>query len=156
MLFRSQQMRQKDVLIGGEESGGIGFRSHIPERDGVLANLMLLELLAVTGKKLSRLLTELQAEFGKSVYDRIDMHYPLEKRDRFIESLRNDPPKDLLGSPLAEMKTFDGVKYLAEDGSWLMFRTSGTEPIIRIYSEAGSAPRVKKLLEYGRQRALAL
>ncbi len=151
-----QQMRQKDVLIGGEESGGIGFRGHIPERDGVLANLMLLELLAVTGKKLSRLLTELQAEFGKSVYDRIDMHYPLEKRDRFIESLRNDPPKDLLGSPLAEMKTFDGVKYLAEDGSWLMFRTSGTEPIIRIYSEAGSAPRVKKLLEYGRQRALAL
>ena len=151
-----QQMRERDVLIGGEESGGIGFRGHIPERDGILANLILLELLAVTGKKLSRLLTELQAEFGKSAYDRIDMLLPLEKRDRFIESLKQEPPADLLGVPLADTKTFDGVKYIARDGSWLMFRTSGTEPIIRIYSEASSAGRVKKLLEYGRQWALAL
>ncbi len=148
-----QQMREKDVLIGGEESGGIGFRGHIPERDGILANLMLLELLAVTGKKLSRLLTELQAEFGRSAYDRIDMHLPLEKRDRFIAALKQQPPADLLGVPLARTNTLDGVKYIATDGSWLMFRTSGTEPIIRIYSEASTSGRVKKLLAYGRQLA---
>lgn len=78
----------------------------------------------------------------------------LEKRDRLIETLRRDSPRDLLGSPLAEMKDFDGVKYIAQDDSWLMFRTSGTEPIIRIYSEASTLGRVKRLLEYGQQLAL--
>jgi phosphomannomutase len=84
------------------------------------------------------------------------MHYPLEKRDRLIETLRSQPPADLLGSPMAKMLDFDGVKYIAKDDSWLMFRTSGTEPIIRIYSEAGSAARVKKLLDYGKQLALKI
>jgi phosphomannomutase len=147
------KMRETDVLIGGEESGGMGFRGHIPERDGILANLMLLEMLATTGRSVTRILAGLQREFGKSVYDRIDMDYPLEKRQQLIETLRRDPPRDLLGSPLAEMKDFDGVKYIANDGSWLMFRASGTEPIIRIYSEAASAVRVKKLLDYGKRLA---
>lgn len=151
-----QQMREHDVLIGGEESGGIGFQGHIPERDGMLANLMLLELLAVTGKKVTQIVADIQKEFGASVYDRIDMPYPLEKRDKLIETLRTQPPKDLLGSPLAKMLDFDGVKYIAEDDSWLMFRTSGTEPIIRIYSEAATAARVKKLLEHGKQLALKI
>ena len=150
------KMREADVLIGGEESGGIGFQGHIPERDGILANLMLLELLTVTGKKFTRLAAELQQEFGRSVYDRIDLRYPLEKREQFIDALRNDPPTALLGQPLAEVKTFDGVKYILRDESWLMFRTSGTEPIIRIYSEASSADRVKRLLGWGKRRAVAL
>jgi phosphomannomutase len=149
-----KQMRETDVLIGGEESGGLGFRGHIPERDGILANLMLLELLAVARKPFTRLLADVQKEFGASAYDRIDMPYPLEKRDRLIETLRRDPPRALLGVPLAKMKDSDGVKYIAKDDSWLMFRTSGTEPIIRIYSEASSAARVSKLLAYGRERAL--
>ncbi len=149
-----QQMREHDVLIGGEESGGIGFQGHIPERDGVLANLMLLELLAFTKKRVTQIVADIQKEFGASSYDRIDMHYPLEKRDKLIETLRTQPPKDLLGSPMAKMLDFDGVKYIAKDDSWLMFRTSGTEPIIRIYSEAATAARVKKLLEYGKQLAL--
>jgi phosphomannomutase len=151
-----QKMRETDVLIGGEESGGIGFRGHIPERDGILANLMLLEMLAVTGKRFSQLAVEMQKEFGKSVYDRIDMHYPLEKRQLLIDTLRRQPPRDLCGSPLTGMKDFDGVKYMAGDDSWLMFRTSGTEPIIRIYSEAASAVRVRKLLEFGKQLALKI
>ncbi len=152
--YIGKEMRERDVLIGGEESGGIGFRSHIPERDGILANLMLLEMLAVTKKRVSEIVAGLQKEFGKSAYDRIDMHYPLEKRDKFIESLRREPPKDLLGSPLARILTFDGVKYIAKDDSWLMFRTSGTEPIIRIYSEASNSAQVKRLLEYGKGLAL--
>ena len=150
------EMLQQDVLIGGEESGGIGFCGHIPERDGILACLMLLEMLAVTGKNVSQLVDELQAEFGRSAYDRIDMHYPLAKRQLLIRALRREPPADLAGSAVTEVKTFDGVKYLAADGAWLMFRTSGTEPIIRIYSEARTAGRVKKLLAWGRQRALQI
>jgi phosphomannomutase len=151
-----QQMREHDVLIGGEESGGIGFRGHIPERDGMLANLMLMEMLAVTGKPLTKIMAELQKEFGASAYDRIDMHYPLENRERLMAHLAANPPGKLLGSAVREVKSYDGVKYIAADDSWLMFRTSGTEPIIRIYSEATSAAKVKKLLELGRKTALAV
>ncbi|MCX7916476.1 MAG: phosphoglucomutase/phosphomannomutase family protein, partial [Verrucomicrobiae bacterium] len=111
-----QQMRQRDVLIGGEESGGIGFRGHIPERDGLLANLMLVEMLAMTRKRLSQLTDEIQAEFGRSVYDRVDMAYPLEKRTQFIEQLKQKPPEDLVGVPITQVSTLDGVKYLARDG----------------------------------------
>ena len=149
-----QQMREHDVLMGGEESGGLGFRGHIPERDGMLANLMLLEMLAMTGKRFSRLIDEVQKEFGRSAYDRIDMHFPLEKRQLLLEYLAKNPPATLAGVPLREVKTYDGVKYIAGNDSWLMFRTSGTEPIIRIYSEAASAAKVRQLLELGRQTAL--
>ena len=151
-----EQMRQRDVLLGAEESGGIGFQGHIPERDGIVANLMLLEMLAVTRKPLSGIARDLQEEFGASEYDRIDMRFPLEKRDSLIEVLRSQPPRRLAGVPLAKMNDADGVKYIARDDSWLMFRTSGTEPIIRIYSEAATAARVKKLLEYGNQLALKI
>jgi len=146
-----QQMREHDVIMGGEESGGLGFRGHIPERDGILANLMLLELLAMTGKRFSQLVDEVQKEFGRSAYDRIDMHFPLEKRQQLIEHLGKNPPATLAGVPLREVKTADGVKYIATDDSWLMFRTSGTEPIIRIYSEASSTAKVRQLLIFGQQ-----
>jgi phosphomannomutase len=151
-----EKMRETDVLIGGEESGGIGFQGHIPERDGMLANLMLLEMLTATGKRVSEIVRELQKEFGTSAYDRIDMRFPLEKREKFIETLRTQPPKYLLGVALTQMKDFDGVKYIAEDDSWLMFRTSGTEPIIRIYSEASTAARMKRLLDHGKALALKI
>ena len=118
------------------------------------ANLMLLEMLTMTGKRLTEIARELQKEFGASSYDRIDMRFPLEKRETVIETLRTQPPKELLSVPLAQTKDFDGVKYIAKDDSWLMFRTSGTEPIIRIYSEAASAARVKKLLEHGKSLAV--
>ena len=148
-----QQMRERDVLFGGEESGGVGFRGHIPERDGILANLMLLELLATTGKRLSQLLAEVQAEFGRSVYDRIDLPFPLAERAELIERLAAHPPARLAGVKLREITTDDGVKYVANDDSWLMFRTSGTEPIIRVYSEAETPTKVRQLLDFGKQLA---
>ena len=147
-------MRDHDVIMGGEESGGLGFLGHIPERDGILANLMLLELLAMTGKKFSQLIDEVQKEFGRSAYERIDMHFPLEKRQQLLEYLAKNPPSALAGSPLREVKTYDGVKYITNDDSWLMFRTSGTEPIIRIYSEAASSAKVRQLLKLGQQTAM--
>lgn len=148
-----EQMRQTDVLVGGEESGGIGFRGHIPERDGLLACLMLLELLAGTGQTISQAITQAQQEFGRSVYDRVDIPYPLDQRDRLIATLRAAPPDQLLGVPVAEVRTADGVKYVCADGSWLMFRTSGTEPIVRIYSEAPTTTRLTRLLRHGQQLA---
>ena len=151
-----EQMRQHDVLIGGEESGGLGFHGHIPERDGILANLMLLEMLAVTKKSVTQIVADIQKEFGKSAYDRIDLHYPLEKRQQLIETLLREPPRDLLGTPLARVNDLDGVKYIATDDSWLMFRASGTEPVIRIYSEAASTTRTQRLLKWGKSRAVAI
>jgi phosphomannomutase len=145
------EMLKGDVLLGAEESGGIGFPGHIPERDGILAGLMLLELLATEKVSVNRLLAQLEKQFGPHRYGRIDTHYPMEKRASLMDFLKNHPPAKLLRSPMAEVKTFDGVKFIAQDTSWLMLRGSGTEPILRIYAEAKSDVDVRKLLEFGTQ-----
>jgi phosphomannomutase len=137
------------VLLGFEESGGIGFPGHVPERDGILAGLMLLEMLATEKKSVGQLLERLEKEFGPHRYGRIDTHYPLEKRAQLMEYCAKNPPAKLAGSPLREVKSFDGVKFVAEDGSWLMLRGSGTEPILRIYAESRSDAEVQKLLKLG-------
>ncbi len=147
------RMREHDVLIGGEESGGIGFRGHMPERDGILACLMVLEMLAVTGQTLSQALKDLQHEFGRSSYDRLDLRYPLEQRQTLMRVLQRDPPARLLNTKLVQVTASDGIKYIAQDDSWLMFRGSGTEPVLRIYSEARTPARVRQLLEWGERRA---
>ncbi|HEV2437694.1 MAG TPA: phosphoglucomutase/phosphomannomutase family protein [Verrucomicrobiae bacterium] len=143
------EMLKGDVLLGAEESGGIGFPGHIPERDGVAAGLMLLELLATERVSVDKILAKLEKQFGPHCYGRIDTHYPLEKRASLMEFLKNNPPPKLLRSPLTSLKTFDGVKFIAEDSSWLMLRGSGTEPILRIYAEAKSDADVRKLLGFG-------
>ena len=143
------EMLKGDVLLGAEESGGIGFPGHIPERDGIAAGLMLLELLATERVSVDKMLARLEKQFGPHHYGRIDTHYPLEKRASLMEFLKSNPPAKLLRSPLAGLKTFDGVKFIAEDSSWLMLRGSGTEPILRIYAEARSEADVRKLLKFG-------
>jgi phosphomannomutase len=143
------EMLKGGVLLGAEESGGIGFPDHIPERDGIAAGLMLLELLATEKISVNKILAKLEKQFGPHRYGRIDTHFPLEKRGALMEFLKNNPPAKLLRSPLAEVKSSDGVKYVAEDSSWLMLRGSGTEPILRIYAEAKSDAAVKKLLKIG-------
>jgi phosphomannomutase len=143
------EMRQGGVLLGAEESGGIGFPGHIPERDGIAAGLMLLEMLAVERVPLTRLVADLEKKFGPHRYGRIDTHFPLEKRGALMEFLKERPPDKLLRSPVADVKSFDGVKLVADDGSWLMLRGSGTEPILRVYAEAGTDSAVRKLLRLG-------
>ncbi len=143
------EMLQGNVLLGAEESGGIGFPGHIPERDGIAAGLMLLEMLAVERTSLNRLVAHLEKEFGPHRYGRIDTHFPLEKRGVLMEFLKANPPAKLLRSPVAEVKSFDGVKFIAQDGAWLMLRGSGTEPILRIYAEARTDAAAKKLLRRG-------
>jgi phosphomannomutase len=143
------EMLKGGVLLGVEESGGIGFPGHIPERDGIAAGLMLLELLATEKISVNRLLAKLGKQFGPHRYGRIDTHFPLEKRGALMEFLKSNPPAKLLRSPLAEVKSFDGVKYIAQDSSWLMLRGSGTEPILRIYAEAKTDAEVNRLLALG-------
>jgi len=150
------EMLKGGVLLGAEESGGIGFPGHIPERDGIAAGLMLLELLAIEKAPITRIVAKLEKEFGPHCYGRIDTHFPLEKRAALMESLRSNPPAALLRSPLAEVKAYDGVKFVARDSSWLMLRGSGTEPILRIYAEAKTPGDVKKLLKSGVKLANAV
>jgi phosphomannomutase len=98
---------------------------------------------------INQLAAKLEKQFGPHRYGRIDTHFPLEKRGALMEFLKKNPPTKLLRSPLAEVKSYDGVKFVAEDSSWLMLRGSGTEPILRIYSEAKSDADVQKLLKLG-------
>jgi phosphomannomutase len=147
--FIAAEMIKGGVLLGAEESGGIGFAGHIPERDGIAAGLLLLELLAFEKKSVNRLLAGLERRFGPHRYNRIDTHFPLEQRAELMEFLARNPPAKLAGSPVAEVETYDGVKYTARDTSWLMIRGSGTEPILRVYAEAGSDATVTKLLNTG-------
>jgi phosphomannomutase len=143
------EMLKGDVMLGAEESGGIGFAGHIPERDGIAAGLMLLEMLATERVSLNTLITRLEKEFGPHRYGRIDTHFPLEKRAALMDRLKQNPPDKLLRSPLVDVKSFDGVKFVAQDSSWLMLRGSGTEPILRIYAEARSDTDVQQLLKLG-------
>ena len=145
------EMIKGDVLLGFEESGGIGFPGHIPERDGILAGLMLLELLATERKSVNNLIAGLEKEFGPHRYARIDTRFPLEKRPLLMELCKTRPLAKLLGSPLADIKSFDGVKFIAADGSWLMLRGSGTEPILRIYAEGKTDEDAHKLLKLGQK-----
>jgi len=143
------EMLKGDVLLGAEESGGIGFPGHIPERDGILAGLMLLELLATGKTSVNRLVERLEKEFGPHRYARVDIHFPLEKRPALMEFCKSKPPAKLLRSPLADVKSYDGVKFIGQDGSWLMLRGSGTEPVLRVYAEARSDSDARKLLQTG-------
>ncbi|HVR37241.1 MAG TPA: phosphoglucomutase/phosphomannomutase family protein [Methylomirabilota bacterium] len=143
------EMLKGDVLLGFEESGGIGFPGHIPERDGILAGLMLLELLATEKTSINRLIERLEKQYGPHHYARLDTHFPLEKRQKLMDYCQRNPPSRLLKSPVAEVKAYDGVKFIAESAAWLMLRGSGTEPILRIYAEASSPADAQKLLKVG-------
>jgi phosphomannomutase len=145
------EMIKGGVLLGAEESGGIGFPGYIPERDGIAAGLMLLELLATERVSVNKLIANLVKQFGPHRYGRIDLQFPLEKRPALMKFVARNPPARLLRSPLVDLKTYDGVKFIAQDTSWLMLRPSGTEPILRIYAEAMSESDadVRKLLKVG-------
>src|SRR5712691_508487 len=110
---------------------------------------MLLELLATERVSVNKLIAKLEKDFGPHHYGRIDTHFPLEKRGALMEFLQKNPPARLIASPLADVKSYDGVKFIAEDTSWLMLRGSGTEPILRIYAEAKSQQNAQKLLKAG-------
>ena len=143
-------MLKEDVLIGGEESGGISVKGHIPEGDGVLMGLLLLEIVAAADAPLHELAANLQADVGPAHYARHDM--PLRSpvaKEEMVARLTNDAPDTLAGEKVVEVLTLDGVKYMLADDSWLLIRPSGTEPVLRVYAEARSPEGVQSLLEFG-------
>lgn len=142
-------MLKQPVLIGGEESGGISILGHIPEGDGILMGLLLLELVARAGKPLHALIDDLQSEFGPFAYDRIDRRVRPFSKKQLVARLREDAPSELAGQRLVRINDRDGIKYLMQDDSWLLIRPSGTEPVLRVYAEASTIQQVKRLLEIG-------
>ncbi len=140
-------MLSRDILIGGEESGGIGFGHFLPERDGILSGLMVAECIAHQGHPLSEVIGRMEQEFGALFYDRRDLHRPMEQCARLIERVRAGELNASFGRAFASREEKDGVKLNFADGSWILFRKSGTEPIIRIYAEAPSADAVRAMLD---------
>ena len=150
----ADHMLNNDVLIGGEESGGISIKGHIPEGDGVLMGLLLVEVVAAAGAPLHELVARLQADVGPAHYARQDLRlrHPVAKQE-MVARLTQDAPSSLVGEEVVNIQTTDGVKYLLADDSWLLIRPSGTEPVLRVYAEARGPEMVKALLAYGEQVA---
>ena len=147
-------MMREDVLIGGEESGGISFKGHIPEGDGPIMGLLLVELIAASGKPLHELVQGLLDDVGPAFYERTDLRlsHPVAKTE-MTEFLTKQAPAEIGGQKVAEISNRDGVKYILADDSWLLIRPSGTEPVLRVYAEGRSPEMVKALLGYGEQVA---
>jgi alpha-D-glucose phosphate-specific phosphoglucomutase len=138
-----------DVLIGGEESGGITIKGHVPDGDGILIGLLLTELVAYQRKPLHDVISELMAEFGEFHYARKDVHTPAFDKKELTKQLLNEAPDKILHHQVVHINNSDGVKYVLDDDSWLLIRPSGTEPLLRIYAEAHDRQEVQQLLTAG-------
>ena len=153
--YIAAEMLAGEVLVGGEESGGVGFGMHLPERDALFAALLLIEALVEGGVPLGQRIDALQqAHGGAASYDRLDLRLPdMATRGRLEAFLVNTPPKEVAGSPVQEVISTDGVKLRLGPSHWLMLRFSGTEPLLRLYCEAPSEARVGDVLSWARQLA---
>jgi len=149
-------MLDEDILIGGEESGGIGVKDYMPERDGMLLGTLLVEMMAHRKKSILEILKDVEKEYGTFRYRRIDMDYPDEKKKKLMELLKTNPPKHICGKNVKEIKSSDGNKFIMDDNSWLILRLSGTEPILRIYAEAPSEKIASSYLDFGKNLALSM
>ncbi len=149
--YITEAFLQGDVLIGGEESGGIGVRDHLPERDGIFNALLLLESVVHTGKPLDVQFAEIEAEIGfKHAFDRLDLHLPdVAARDEAMARLAD--PRPLAGRRVSEVEDLDGFKWHLGEDAWVLFRPSGTEPVLRIYAEGPSEEEVGKILRAARE-----
>jgi phosphomannomutase len=142
-------MLDNEILIGGEESGGIGLSRHLPERDGIFINLLFLDLLAVTGKSCTELIQDMWDEFGEFHYDRRDLHVPIEAGHAVVAVWKTRPPRIFAGRRVEQVGTLDGSKVFLEKDSWILFRQSGTEPLLRVYCEAPTRSAVSEIMSAG-------
>ncbi|MBC8646409.1 MAG: phosphoglucomutase/phosphomannomutase family protein [Thermoanaerobaculia bacterium] len=150
--YIAELMNSGRVAAGGEESGGYAFAFHLPERDGVLCALLLLESLAAEGRDLDAALRALADEFGELAYGRRDVYLPVAVIRRFLEEVRASPPDRIAGESVTEVRDKDGIKYLFGDRGWLLHRLSGTEPMIRLYCEHASEETLGRVLDAGVER----
>lgn len=142
-------MIETEAMIGGEESGGYAFRGHVPERDGILAGLYILDLMVRMDKTPSQLIEHLYSQVGPHYYDRIDRRFPSDRRDQTRERIEKADPSTIGGLAVTGLDTTDGFKFQLADGGWLLIRFSGTEPVIRVYCETTEEDRVQPILEDG-------
>ncbi|MEO8434312.1 MAG: phosphoglucomutase/phosphomannomutase family protein [Pyrinomonadaceae bacterium] len=146
-------MLNQDILVGAEESGGIGVKGHIPERDGVLNSLLLLEAIVTAGKGPSEMVREMHREFGEFYFGRRDLRMEVKRGQELVQKLADNPPARLIDYQVSNIETVDGTKLLFEDETWLLFRQSGTEPVLRVYCEATSVAKMNALLDEGEKLA---
>lgn len=145
--YVGERMRETDIIIGGEESGGLSILGHIPEKDGILANLLILEMLAYENKTLSEIWNDLVSEVGYKPYNkRLDLHLSEEVKKSVMNKFKNSTPEKIGDLNVTGVKMIDGIKLLLEDNnSWVLVRASGTEPLIRVYLESDSSEKLNKL-----------
>jgi phosphomannomutase len=141
------------AIYGGEESGGYAFGDHIPERDGFVSGLFLLDFMALTGRTMRGLVDYLFERIGPHYYDRVDLNYDPTHHEAILQRLQQAKPDKLAGLNVTGLVTIDGFRFDLEDGGWLIVRFSGTEPLLRIYCETTHGERVQELLEAGRELA---
>jgi phosphomannomutase len=153
--YIADRMLAKNSLLGGEESGGIGYSTHIPERDALLSALYVMEAVVQSGKDLGELYQQLQAKVNfNSEYDRIDLPLAsMDVRSRLVEQLDTAPPKEIAGQSVTDCLAIDGYKFRLADDSWILIRFSGTEPVLRLYSEAANMQRVHENLAWAKDWA---
>jgi len=149
--YISELMEAKNILVGGEEAGGMGFKNYIPERDGSLAGLLLIEMMAYRNKPMHKIVKEVESKFGRYFYVRNDIKLKPGTRFKDLKSIR---PEKLLNKKVVKIKDYDGVKFICVDESWLMLRASGTEPLMRFYAEAKSLNQANKILLFGQKLAI--
>ncbi len=145
-----EEMVKGDVMIGGEESGGIGIPTHVRERDGLLMALMLTEMMAQRGKGLGELVADMIAITGPMEYNRVDLKLTPEVKSAFLAAAPTMAPSQVAGIAVHDIVRADGVKFLLDDDAWLLLRPSGTEPLVRVYAEAPTADTVEALLAAGK------
>ncbi len=144
--YLGPKMREVDALIAGEESGGFAFRGHLPERDGILSGLCILDLMARRGKDLPDLIAELFSKVGPHFYDRIDIVMEETERPKVQQRLEELRPRSVAGLKVRGYDRKDGLRFLLEDGAWALIRLSGTEPLLRIYTEVRQEEQVRPVL----------
>ena len=146
--YVAPKMLETDAMIGGEESGGYAFRGNVPERDGILAGLYILDMMVRLQKKPSELLAILFAKVGGHYYDRIDRTFSGDRASR-EQRILDAKPEKIGGMKVTGLNTTDGYKFILEDGGWLLIRFSGTEPIMRVYCETTNEKAVPAILQDG-------
>jgi phosphoglucomutase len=148
--YIGELIKQDKIAIGGEESAGLSIRYHVPEKDGILAGLLCCEMVARRGKSLGQQLKQLFADVGSFHSLRENFHLTQQVKEKFTEKLQREP-RDLMGRKVTEVVRTDGLKLLFADGSWVCYRLSGTEPVVRVYSEASSREDLAKLSAAAKQ-----
>lgn len=151
--YVGKYLREEDVVIGAEESGGFGFTNHIPEKDGILTCVKVAEMVANSGRTLSQLFDRLQSEYGPHISGRVEVTIPTSLRGTIMDKLSSNIPEKVGSVKINEINRADGLKLILQDGDWLLIRPSGTEPLLRIYGESNSKERLKEILEEGKRLA---